>query len=397
MSLIATAITQMMEQGLPDLVARNQLAQFGDPQRRYIGAELLPERNVDRNAFREEQIRWRTVIAADSTRYSPAQKRGSDLYSTFLVELGDSDIMAEMTAQDYELLLRMLQHTGQPINGLSMQAITQVTNWLDIRVNRALIESCEKQRWEYLVDGMVVRVGDNGYSEVVKYANPPGHRLTPAKQWTDPTSDPYDDIQAACQVLINKGYTPGRIFTSSRVVGIMSRNPAVKQRGGTAVVVNNTTAATAGNPPSGTVRLSRNNATASSINQMLRDDGLPVLETYDLQYRTQFGTKRFMPDNCVVIVAGTERNQDASWLSSGGYGPDMWNLFLKDQQQRFGSIIGYHAIGLPTGHQTPGRVMLMKSRDEKPPSVTAQGWQSHLPVPLDVEGVVVIKNLFTSP
>ncbi|MCB0189537.1 MAG: hypothetical protein KDE31_34935, partial [Caldilineaceae bacterium] len=125
MSLISTAITQLMEQGVPDMVARNPLAQFGDPQRAYLGAEIMPERTVDRNAFREEQIRWRTVIAADCTRYSPAQKRGSDLYSTFMVELGDSDIMAEMNAQDYELLLRMLQHSGESIGNLSMAAVTQ--------------------------------------------------------------------------------------------------------------------------------------------------------------------------------------------------------------------------------------------------------------------------------
>lgn len=390
MSLISTAITQLMEQGVPDMVARNPLAQFGDPQRAYLGAEIMPERTVDRNAFREEQIRWRTVIAADGTRYSPAQKRGSDLYSTFMVELGDSDIMAEMNAQDYELLLRMLQHSGESIGNLSMAAVTQVTNWLDLRVNRALIESCERQRWECLVDAQVTRVGDNGNSEIVRYASPPGHRLTPAKLWTAADSDPYDDIQAACQVLINKGYQPGRMITSTRVIGVMSRNPSVKQRGGTAVIVNNMTAT----GPNGGIQMRRNNANAASINQMLRDDGLPPLETYDLQFRTQFGTKRFLPDDCIVIVAGTERNQDSTWLSSGGYGPDMWNLFLRDQQNRFSSIIGYHAVGLPTGHQTPGRIMRMEARDNKPPTVTAQGWQTHLPVPLDVEGVVVLRKLF---
>lgn len=388
MSLIATAIQQLTEQGVPDLVARNPLSQFGDRQRRYLGAEIMPERNVERNAYREEQIRWRTVIAADGTRYSPAQKRGADLFSTFLVELGESDILAEMTAQDYEALLRLLQNAGERISGLSMDAVIQLTNWLDLRVNRALIESCEKQRWECLVDGRVTRVGDNNYSEVIQYANVPGHRISLTTKWTDPNADPFDDIQATAQVLISKGYTPGRIFTSSRTVGVMSRNPQVKARGGTAVVAS-------GGSTTG-LKMVRSNVTKTTIDAMLQDDGLPVIETYDLQYRTQFGTKRFLPENCMVMVAGTERNIDASWFTTGGYSPDQANLFLEDQR-RFGSIIGYHAIGLPAGHQTPGRYMLMKSRDEKPPSVMAQGWQSHLPVPLDVEAVIILRDLYTVP
>lgn len=101
MPTIIEVVEDMMQQGVPEEVARNSAAQFGTPARQYKGAELLPERPVMENMYREEAIRFRTVVAADGPRYGAVQRRGADLYATFQVELGNSNIGADMSAQQY--------------------------------------------------------------------------------------------------------------------------------------------------------------------------------------------------------------------------------------------------------------------------------------------------------
>ena len=108
MADIAGLVNQLMTDGTVPTLALNPQAQFGIAPRRYLGAELLPERAVDENAYREESIIYRTVIANDGTRYSPTQKKGAALIGSFLVELGNSDIATEFTSRDYDALLRML-------------------------------------------------------------------------------------------------------------------------------------------------------------------------------------------------------------------------------------------------------------------------------------------------
>ncbi len=411
---LATVVQSLREQGVPETVARNNIAQFGDEKRFYMGATLFPEVNKDQNSYREEQMRFRTVIAPDSTRYSSAQRRGADLFASFLVELGNSNIAADITAADYEALMRMSQAN------LTMEATVRITNWVDIRINRALIENNERMRWEFLVNGRVTRVGDNNYEEIIDYGVPLNQRInfasaiptflnssgapvgidtrpdlggggtagsptyngmslpaSAARGWADQSVDIFDQINWAAQIMIDNGYTPGRLITSSNVISNMTRNNTIKQRGGLAVV-------RGGQLMQGTSR-----ATKETINAILTDDGLPAFETYDLMYRTNLGTRRFFPQGYVLMIADTERDMGLDF-------PDVYNQIGQYNMfdgVKFGNLLGYTAIGVPTGEIKPGRKILMKTIEELPPAINAQGWQTSLVVPQEMQAFMLLKVL----
>jgi Phage major capsid protein E len=416
MANLASIIQSMREQGIPETITRNTLAQFGDKARAYLGATIFPEKTVPQNSYREEQMRFRTIIAPDSSRYGSVQRRGADLYASFLVELANSNIGADITAADYEALLRMSQ------SNLTMEAIVRMTNWMDIRINRALIENNERMRWEFLVSGRVTRTGDGGYREIVDYGVPLNQRIsfapggsstvpmflrsdgttvgidaspsfggggsttvptyngvsvpkTAANGWLDPAVDVFDQISWAAQIMIDAGYTPGRMITTRNVISNLTRNATIKARGGVAVVKN-------GSIVTGTSRV-----TAASINSMLQDDGLPPFETYELMYRTNLGTRRFFPNGYVIMLANTGREVDLDF-------PDVAPLL--QQLDLFGdnamrNVLGYTAIGTTTGETAPGRKALMKHIDNLPPAIYAEGWQTSLIVPQEMQAFILLK------
>lgn len=351
----------MRADGVFATLARNPRAQFGTPSRRYLGAELLPERMVEENAYREEDVRYRTVIANDGTRYSPAQKKDGDIVGSMLVELGNSDIAREFTSRQYDALLRMLQRNA------SMEAMVEITNWLDTTVNLALVELLEKQRWEAIVEAEVTRQGDNEYEEVVAYPNPANHRAAQSAAWSTDTTDIFEDIFAMADLLAGKGYTVSRMITSRAVLSIMAGNNTVKTRTGVSVV-----------NASGQITAAAGRATLDAINGILGSDGLPPIETYDLQYRTQSGTGYFLPRDVFVLVATTGRDEDVD---------------LGDEVQFLGNTIGYTAIGRAAGQATPGRVIRAEAHEDKPPRIEAEGWQTALPVITEPEAIAVISDI----
>ena len=362
MADIAGLVNQLMTDGTVPTLALNPQAQFGIAPRRYLGAELLPERTVDENAYREESIIYRTVIANDGTRYSPTQKKGAALIGSFLVELGNSDIATEFTSRDYDALLRMLQ--TRP----TMDAAATLLNWLDRTVNLALIEKNEKQRWEAIVSASVVRSGDNGYTETVSYSNPANHRAAAGGTWSNDSYDPFADILAMADLLESKGYTVGRIITSRTVLSILAGNDKVKARTGVATI-----------NASGQISATAGRATRDAMNLALERDGLPPIETYDLQYRTQTGTGYFLSRSAFVLVATT--GQDES-IDLG----DTNSLMVEN-------TLGYTAIGRATGQAAPGRVLRMEAKQDKPPRIEAEGWMTSLPVVTNPVAVAVITSI----
>lgn len=343
-------------------IARNPAAQFGRPQRRYIGAELLPERtNIPGNAYREENIQYRTVIANSGTRYSPAQKKGGDLVGSFLVELAESDISREFTGQQYDALLRILA------GNRSMEALATITNWLDTTVNLALVELLEVQRWQAIVNAQVVRTGDNKLSEDIDYANPDGHRAAAVAAWSDDATDPFEDIFTKVDLLAGKGYNVNRIITRRSVVSIMSANAKVKTRVGVAVV-----------NPSGQITSAAGRASMDAINGALQADGLPAIELYDLQYRTQTGTEFFLPSGTMVFACTTGRMED---------------IDLGDDTRTIYDTLGYTAVGRGVGQASNGRIIQAEAKTDKPPRIEAQGWQTALPVITEPEALAVISGI----
>ena len=355
---LKTLLRNASEDGTFATIARNRAAQFGVASRRYLGATLLPEREVPKNIFRELGIKYRTIIANDGTRFSPVQKKSGELIGSMLVELGNSDIGREITSEEYDALLEFL-NTNQ-----DMEAVAQVIDWVDVVLNRALLEKNEKQRWEAIVSASVVRQGDNGYVETVSYPNPAGHRANAGGTWSSDAYDPFDDILAKADLLEGKGFTVNRIIASRNVISIMSGNDKVKARTGVATI-------SAG----GQIQATAGRASIDAINLALEKDGLPPIEKYDLQYRTQTGTGRFLPSNVFVMIGTTGRDEA---------------IDLGDNEELLTDTLGYVAIGRAAGQATPGRVVRMEAFDNKPPRIEGEAWQTSLPVVTEPEAVGVI-------
>jgi Phage major capsid protein E len=331
-------VNDMARDGYFTRIASDRRAQFGLPRRRYLGATILPERRVQENAYREDAIRYRTVIANDGSRYSPAQKKSSgQLVGSMLVELGNQDIAQELTGQDYDALIRFLETNA------SMEAVAAVINWTEVTVNRALVELMEKQRWQALVDGQVIREGDNGYREVVTYPTVAGMRVTAGGTWSDDTYDPWDEITGMADAFFDTGHDVTRIITSRRVVSILSRNAKIAARA------------------SGNIRVLSNSdvigrTSAQDINRALGADNLPAIEQYDLRWRDENTTGRFLPDDAMVFLSSTGQDQTVDW---------------GDNQRFLSDVLGYHALGRPVGEPRPGRVIRMWPKDNKPPRLEA--------------------------
>lgn len=351
----------MLGDGSIPAIARNRRAAFGRQTRQYLGATLLPERNVLQNAYRDYSIKYRTIIANDGARYSPVQLKRGTLGGSMLVELGDSDIGDEFSAELYDSLLLLLQQNS------SMSAVASITNWLDTAVNLSLIEHNERQRWQAIVDAEVIRQGDNEYEETVTYPNPAGHRVAQSAPWSTDGTDIFDDIATAADLLASKGFTVNRMITSRQVASIMSANATIRTRTNR-VTVNG----------SGQITSTTGRAQLADINQMMNADGLPNIETYDLQYRTQTGTGYFLDRDVFVLVATTGRDE---------------NIDLGDSEELFPDTLGYTAIGRAAGQDAPGRVIQLAAFSNKPPRLEAEGWQTSLPVISEPEAIAVIHTI----
>lgn len=362
MADLATLIAKMQSDGTFAQVTANPLAQFGTATRRYVGAELLPERLVEENAYREANIRYRTVIANSGTRFSPAQKKGgANLVGDMLVELGNSDIARELDGREYDALLKLTQR------GEDMAAMEKLISWADINVNRALIELCEQQRWQALVDGEVVRHGQNGYDETITYPVASGHSAGEGGSWASDAYDPFDDILAMHRLLASKGFQTSRIITSTNVVATLAANAKVAARTGSLQVVGGNVVSVGGF------------ASLNSINGIMQSNGLPVIETYDLQYRDEDGSlTRFLPDDVMIFTSQTGQDEP---------------IAFENPQRIVPNILGYTAIGRPVGMPSAGRAFDARLHTDKPPRLSAEGWQESLPVITEPESFAVVTDI----
>lgn len=363
MADLKTLINRMVADGTFQTISRNPLAQFGSGARVYLGASVLPERNVPENAYRESNIRYRTVIANDGTKYSPAQKKGgSASVGEMLIELGYSDIASEFTGRDYDILQGMLRSSDDQ---MAQQRIAQ---WIDTAVVRALVEADEKKRWDAIVNAAVTRSGQNGYNETIAYPDPAGHRAAAGGSWSSDAYDPFDDILAMVNLLDTKGYRCTRIITSSAVVNKMAGNAKVQQRSGSLQV-----------SASGTIEVLSGFGTRNAVSNSMNASGLPVIETYDLTYQTEDGTRtKFLPTDAMVFLSETGQEE---------------SVVFEQGTKVVGDTLGYTAIGRAAGESAPGRRLFVQQFEDKPPRVEAQAWQASLPVITEPEAMAVITGI----
>ncbi len=363
---LLTLINKLNAEGVFGTIARNQFAQFGTGQDVYLGAFILPERPTSENMYREDLIRYRTVLANDSHRFShPVKQGGLDFIGSFLVELGEQDTAAEITGRDYDALIAAA-------NRGDLDTVQQaIQRFADMRVNRGLIEKTEVQRWQALVDAEVVISGPNGVTGTIEYPDPSGHRSSEGGSWANDAYDPMDDIIAKHQLLASKGYKTSRIITSTAVVSALAKNAKISSRTGTLQVVGGSLVSAGGF------------ATVDSINQMLQSNGLPVIETYDgVTHKEDKTLVRFLKEDVMVFVA------------QAGTDPAVFQF--ENETRVVSNPLGYTAIGRAAGQEAPGRVLWVEGKTNKPPRVELEGWQTSLPVITEPEAVAVIKDITLS-
>jgi len=365
MSVLAL-VEQMIRDGSFNQVVNNPAAQFGPAGRVYLGATLLPERPVQENAYTEEGIRYRSIIANDGTRYSPVQKKKGVLVGSFEVRLGNSDIGSEFTSADYDALLRILRRAGN--NNIPMEAVTRLIRWADTTLNRPLLEKNEKMRWEAIVDASVVRQGDNNYVETVPLSAPTGHRPNAGAAWSTDATDPMDDILALAEVIKGKGYEINRMIAGSTVIAKLVNNGTMRERAGTLSIISGTVAGQPG-------RVSR-----ARLDDMMRENGLPPIEEYNLQYRTSTGSGYFLKRDVFVMVATTGQEEVLDFGDSEQIPP------VQD-------TLGYTAVGRAAGQEDPGRVTHIEAFANKPPRIEGEAWQTSFPVITEPEAIGVIKSI----
>lgn len=370
---IAGLIREINGDGTIDgIIANAVLAQFGTPNRRLIGAELMPLRpnTNNQNAFRERAITFRTVMANDGTRYSPVQLKKGARTASMMIELAEIDTGGELDAQMYDELIALLDQD------LTMDATFQITNYLDTTVIQGLVQKMEKMRWDALITGNLRRATDFGILDPVVYPNPVGHRVTVASGtvgaptgWYDPTRDPMQDIYARVQFLKDKGWIVNRITMSSKKRTQLLTHPKVTARANRITIVNG------GSGPA--LNLTQGRITVEDLDALVRAEGLPPFTVYDEIYNTDTSTGRYLPDTAILFTSNTNREQVIP------LGDDEPLIIL--------NTIGYQALGRATGQPRPGIQLRVRSfDDDKDVRIEAKGWATTLPVILMPESMSVL-------
>lgn len=344
-------------------LTRNTETQFGTENRAYLGAELLPNVEQDQNSYVEESVRFRTVIANDGGRYNPVQLKATGVgTASFRVDLGYQDVGSQFTGRDYDAFLRLLNRDAE------MRAMMQLIRWVDATVNLALEEKIEVARWQALVNCQVTRVGDGGYSEIIQYANPVGSRVATGGNWTSTSYDPWPDIVNRVLYLRRKGYTVNRIITSFQVMQVLLSNPNIATRANRAVIDAN-----------GQLRGMAGLLSIQDLNALAAANGMPNFETYDLSYNTTTGSGRFFPNDAMMFIASTGRDEELEWGDPVLLVPD---------------TLGYTGIGTGVGQTEPGRVIYANPfLTTKPPRIECEGWQASLPVITEPDAIAMITGI----
>ncbi len=339
---------------------------FGNPNRPRKFLEMLPPQIRDENLYYEDDIRFKGVIAAVNERYSPPVIVEGEDVASVLVTLGDSGISRELKANVFDAIAKLLAR------GEDMAAMTRYLQFVRL-LREGLDDLLELQAVQAVLDGVVTIKGPNGVATNYAYLNPPGHRVTVAadSKVTDPDVDPYDTLSGIHQTGVNAGKGNAvRAITSNAVIRAILSHPKTGERFGRYSV-----------GAGGTIQGIRSRVQLGDYNDYLQADGLPALEPYDMRYRTQINSYRFMPEDALVFQFDSGRDPELDLGDEGiirlPNGPS-----------------GYTAIGTTAGVTTPGQIIRERPKlDETPPHVEVDAVQTHLTVILDPETLVSAKGL----
>lgn len=371
---LMTFVMQLERDRAFDALINNPALQFGTNEQPYLGAELLPERLVEENFYTEWGIRYMTVVASHGARYAPVQRKDAgDMFASFDVKLADQDIGAEFTSRDYDALVSLVRQLADnaTLDVPEMQAAAdRVLQWADVRLLRGLLDLNEKDRWDAIRIGTVDRRGDNAYREMVEYPKPAGHRVTAGGTWSDDTYDPFDEIVAMADLLTSKGYTVDRIITSRKVRRILEANEKIRVRFADPLRSILVPGLDTGNA---FVRMN-----VDQLRTGFERNDLPAPIEYERQYRDGSGLRRYVPDDCVIFLSTTGREDTIPIINGERFLPN---------------TAGYFAIGRAVGQANPGRVIRVEPKFDKPPRIEGEAWQTGLPVITEPESIAVISGI----
>lgn len=367
MADILTLLERAESEGEFTRIMSNPLAQFGRPDKPFLGLQLMPERLVPENQYTEEKINYRTVMANDATSYSPVQIKGSAMVGSFDVKLRNSDIGGEFKSSEYDALLRILRRFQD--SDIPMEAMVRILDWVDKTLNMPLVIRNEKMIWDAMVDCLIVRRGDNNYRDDVVIPNPAGHRVAAGGDWSDDGYDPFDDIYARHQFMADKGMRIRRNIASTSVVTKLLNNAKVKAAVGGFISV------TGG----GALVASSNRVTLADVNSFLAENEIPPIEKYDKTYQDQVGSHRFLKNDVFVSIAETDQSETI----------DMGD----DEPLMIEETLGYTGIGTPSGYDSPGKRQLVEYKGGKAPHLEGSAWQESLPVNQNPEAVTCITDI----
>lgn len=370
---IGTLLETLEGEGQLQATLNDPRAQFGIDNKQYWGATVLPVQNVEEDGpFREYGVRWRTVVATDSTRYSPVTLRQIARGGSVLIELGEKDAGAQIFGRDLEKVRKALN--GGRLAG-SPNAASLLTQMVAKGATQPLIEKEEKERLEAMVDGLILRRGDNGYKEDVPQANPVGHRVTVTTPVNDPLVNPLEAIDAQLAFMKAKGYPVTQIRTSTKVINAIRNNESARRDVGSFTYVGS----------DGRITSGQNSVSLDQINAYLaaNGQGYPPIIAYDEVYETLYGSKRFLRENAMVMV------------STQGVDADTIRQLGGDSDLPAPTSLGYYGVGIAENQSAPGRVALADYYDrDRGARISVKAWESSGPVILEPEALSVLNWTF---
>ncbi len=361
-------ILTLLEQAESDIamVVGNPLAMIGMGEEPFLGLQLMPERLVDENQFTETRINYKTIVANNGTRYSPVQIKGGAMVGEFDVKTYSSDIGAQLTAQDYDAIIKILKrYTGSDV---PMQALMNLLKWVDKSLVQPLVVKNERMVWECLVDAEVVLEGDDGFMETVSISNPAGQRIA-SGDWSDPDYDPMADIYARADFLKGKGIRPTRQVAPTPIVSQLLNHPKVKTAARGFITID-----------AGALVGSQNRLTLNALNMFFSENELPPVVKYDKTYNVQNAASRhFLKRDVWVMIGETDQSEEIP-VEDGD------PLIIEN-------TVGYVAVGTNAGYTNPGRMVKTEAFDGKAPHIDGESWQESFPVNQNPEAVTVLTDI----
>jgi hypothetical protein len=353
----------------PEMIARDPRVQFGTPDRTYLGAQIMPMQLSDTNIIAEDLARFEVVVANDGDALSPPQIKQGAGGAELTVKLGHIDLAAQMTGRDMKRLGNLLNSNDRA------PAEEFLSRWLTRAIALGMAEKEEAQRWQLLSDAAVTvnYLDQPARTLAFPNLNPDGHRVTvpsgtvgaPAG-WYAPAFDPMRETIIPLKIMLEQlGLMVNRIVTSTKLRdGVLASNEAMMRRSGATLITNDA---------GGLQTIDRN---LSDVGTRFLANGLPAPEVYNLQYKTQVGTNRFLNETKFIMIASTGRDAE---------------IDLGDEGVRvIDNTLGYYGVGVSDGQPAPGAVLTTRYSDLKPVGIYSEGYLEGFPVLMEPEAVVVI-------